>query len=106
MSKKLSVLIDSKVVIEPTYWLGWGHLSQEERAKAMERWAIEVRDFFRDHRSMDVNEVYVDHEREDQCSSCHYRWETMVDEDSGKLCCASCGEEVEAESAARQEVRR
>lgn len=29
-----------------------------------------------------------------------YRWETMIDEDTGKLCCASCCEEVEAEQPA------
>lgn len=99
MSKKISVLIDSKVVIDPTRAVfGWGYISPEERAKTLERWAVDIRDFFRDHRSMDVNNVSVEHEREERCSSCGYRWETMIDEDTGKLCCASCGEEVEQET--------
>lgn len=107
MSKKISVLLDSKVVIEPGRGVfPWGHITVGERADILERWAVDIRDFFRDHRSMDVNSVDVEHIHEDQCSACHYRWETMIDEDTGKLCCASCGEEVEQETPTEARAAR
>lgn len=90
------VLIDAKVVIEPTYnsiYSGWQ--SEDKKAELLEQWARELHAFFRDHRSQDVNTVYVERTHQDQCSVCHREWETYEDEDTGETCCAGCGAIVE-----------
>lgn len=80
------------VEIERSHQWGWGRLTNDERAASLERWSADLRDFFRDHRSMDVNTIVVVPETEDQCSGCGRGWEMWDDE--GILRCAHCGEQV------------
>lgn len=51
--------------------------NEAQRIQWLEQWAKELREFFRDHRSMDVNDVVVVRETEDVCSECGYRWEAV-----------------------------
>lgn len=67
--------------------------SVEAEAKALERWAEEVVEFIRDHRSMDPMHIHVVRDYEDKCSLCESPWETM--EEEGAKFCAHCGVEVE-----------
>lgn len=94
MCKKIERLADVRVEIEPDsrYWF-WGvGATPEDRCRRMEEWAKELRDFFRDHRSQDVNSIEVVKVHETVCSSCGNEWETMdVD---GQDACAYCGELV------------
>jgi len=70
--------------------------SIEREAKALEGWARDVKDFIRDHRSMD--EIYLEIVRDysDLCATCESEWESMVED--GKTCCAHCGCELEQET--------
>lgn len=92
---KKKVLVDSHVRITPDdrYWFDVN--TPEKYALALEQWAKEVREFVRDHRSQDINGVDVVREYQEQCTGCHREWEEFVDEETGKTCCANCGEEIE-----------
>ena len=68
--------------------------SIESEAKALESWASEVKDFIRDHRSMDPMYLEIVRDYSDLCSTCEREWEPMTED--GKTCCASCGIELEA----------
>lgn len=87
--KKLRVIVDTKVIIEPSFSCWRPRETPDERHKRLERWAKELLEFFRDHRSMDVNSVEAEPIYEDQCSECGRIWETY--EDDGITCCAGCG---------------
>jgi hypothetical protein len=90
---KVRRLVETKIVIEPgrlPVW--WHHWDEEKRQAWLQDWAKEFREFLRDHRSQDVNGVSVEPTYQIQCSACHREWEEHFDEDSGKTCCASCGE--------------
>lgn len=89
---KVRVLVETRVIIEPSlpYWMP--RESAEERHCRLERWARELKEFFRDHRSMDVNRVTAEPVYEDQCAECGRIWETYDDE--GTTCCAGCGRPV------------
>ena len=106
MATKVNVLTDCRVVVEPTPHAFWvSPRTVEERGKILDRWAVDLYDFFRDHRSMDVNSVDVERVYEDQCSECHRPWDTFLDEEQGNAeCCAWCGAVVE-NIEARQEAR-
>jgi len=98
LATKVKKYVESKIVIEPRdkppYWL-WRDKPKEEQLKRelewYRKWASELKDFFRDHRSQDINDVYVDVTEIDVCSKCGDTWETYVDEDTGDTCCAACG---------------
>lgn len=92
---KRRVLVETRVIVEPVSVIGWGLMDAEERKTYLDRWARELMEFFRDHRSMDVNAVYADPRYEFQCSGCLHEWEEYFDDDSGKACCAHCGKTVE-----------
>lgn len=94
MATKVKRLIDCRVVVEPSSFYH-DPRTIEEQAKALDRWARELKEFFRDHRSQDVNNVTVEREYEDQCSSCQRKWEVDTDCDTGQLVCAWCGEPIE-----------
>ncbi len=90
VASKVCVLVDAQVSIEPSYRYE-RFRTAEAKAKFLERWADELRDFFRDHRSMDVNEIHVVREELDQCSECESPWEVNDDDNT----CAWCGEDIE-----------
>lgn len=95
---KVEVMTDTKVVIEPHPSLLWGCKTEEQRAEKLAEWAREIKEFFRDHRSMDVNSVEAESVFEQQCSQCGWEWETDFDDEIGKTICAGCGEPVGEES--------
>lgn len=97
--RKVNVLTDAKVVIEPQPHVTRWYDKPENIAKALEQWAREIHDFFRDHRSMDVNSVYVERVHEDQCSECKRAWEPADDEDGTPPYCAYCGAIIEEQAA-------
>ena len=88
--RKDHVLLDAKVVVEPSY-RGIFH-TEEHRIRDLESWAKELMEFFRDHRSQDVNDVRVEREYEDQCSACGHQWEEIAYEaEGGKPAFVGCG---------------
>lgn len=89
---KQRVLVETRVIVEPGYSPS---RSPEQNKKFLERWAKELMEFFRDHRSMDVNAVFADPTYQVQCSGCHREWEEMQDDDTGETCCAWCGVPIE-----------
>ena len=97
--KQVAVTTGMHLAIEPNRIYGWERMSDAEREAALLRWAKELMAFFRDHRSMDVNSVYVHKEVEQQCSHCGHQWEP-AECDSGEgdpmyLGCAYCALPVE-----------
>ena len=68
----------------------------EREAKALESWACEVKEFIRDHRSMDPIHLEIVRDYSDLCAICEQEWEPMIED--GKTCCASCGCELESEN--------
>jgi len=69
------VLIDSHVRVDIN--LGWySSRDPEENAKRLESAAKDVKEFVRDHRSMDINDVYVVREYGYKCSHCGWIYET------------------------------
>lgn len=51
----------------------------EQLAKRLEMEAREVKDFLRDHRSMDINDVYVVREYVYRCQHCGYSYEGIAE---------------------------
>lgn len=93
--RKESVLVESKCVIEPTSGaLRWCR-NEEEKVKELERWSKELMEFFRDHRSQDVNDVTVERVYETRCTACHQEWEECEYEADGDepayTGCGYCG---------------
>ena len=92
---KVKKYVESKVVIEPRYTPHFFYLKDEAERVAAElkfyrNWANEIKEFFRDHRHQDVNQVYVDISEIDACSKCGDSWEPYLEE-TGETICASCG---------------
>jgi hypothetical protein len=75
----------------------WRDASLEEQIeferKQYEDWAKELREFLRDHRSQDIQDVLVRTVETDACSECGKDWDIIRDGD--KVICAYCGVEVE-----------
>lgn len=93
--KKIRVLVESRIVVEPGYVPHYVRLGGEEKiAKWKREWCTEFLEFVRDHRQQDVNSVTVEEVYEQQCSKCGQVWEEMTDDD-GVTCCASCCEPME-----------
>ena len=99
-AKKIKKYVEAKVVIEPKtpFYRSWYYHrddSPEEKAKKeveyYRNWADELKDFFRDHRSQDVNDVYVDVTEIEACNQCGEAWEEAHDEDMEEYYCAYCG---------------
>lgn len=104
LATKVKKYVGAKVMIEPGYMPRFGYLKTEkERTEAelkfYRNWADEIKDFFRDHRHQDVNQVYVDVTEIDVCSKCNESWETYVEEETGDTCCANCGALVKPKQA-------
>lgn len=71
-------LVDSHVRIDIN--LGWwSSRDPEENAKRLESAAKDVKEFIRDHRSMDINDVYVVREYAFKCEHCGWTFETSVE---------------------------
>jgi hypothetical protein len=69
----------------------------EEECKSLESAIKNFEEFLRDHRSQDVNGIYVIRTFQDQCSACHMEWEDPYEEDSN-LFCPGCGAQIVAET--------
>lgn len=93
---KKRVLIETRVIVEPGRY--YGYSDPERNRQRLERWARELMEFFRDHRSMDVNAVYAEPRYELQCSGCGAEWEEYFDEETGTMCCNNCGKTIEVET--------
>ena len=102
---KKTVVTDLRIEAEPHYSVlrCWHvHATNAERvechAKSAERWAKDFMEFLRDHRSQDLTGLNVVRVKEDVCSACGEKWETMAgdaqDGEQGKTFCASCGREA------------
>jgi DNA-directed RNA polymerase subunit RPC12/RpoP len=66
---------------------------QQYEIRQYEDWAKELREFLKDHRSQDEQDILVRRITEDVCSLCGREWEEVTED--GKTYCASCGGEVE-----------
>lgn len=95
------VLVESKVVIEPAWIPFRARRDEKKRAEWLSGWAVDLNEFFRDRRSMDVNSVTVERLFETRCDKCGEEWETYQFEADGDepsfLGCLSCGEPVNVE---------
>jgi hypothetical protein len=103
VSKRIKKYVEAKVIIEPhtSFYRSWEYNRDdppEEQARKevryYRRWADELKDFFRDHRSQDVNDVYVDVTEIDACNQCGEAWEEAYDEDKKEYFCAYCGAHI------------
>ena len=94
---KKFVLVGAKVVLDPPRWVESYHRTVEDRAKALERWAQDLQEFIRDHRSQDPVSITVEREYQNQCSHCGREWEEDAD---GPVCCGIAQEEWTASKTA------
>ena len=103
VAKSVKKYVEAKVVIEPhrSFHRSWAYNpndSVEEQSKKeveyYREWADELKDFFRDHRSQDVNDVYVDVTEINACNQCGEAWEEAYDEDNKEYYCACCGAHI------------
>ena len=120
MARKLTIVSDVHVRIEPSTYVSrvWpyeqreGESVVEARARKYDAWASELKAFFRDHRSQDVNDIEVVREHEDVCSACGRKWEVSTEGSEGETVpefCAWCGDDVDTagrESRQSNEVGR
>jgi len=91
---RVKKLTDLKIVIEPDYDLGRYLKTEQQRIDAYERWAKELQEFIRDHRSQDGCIITVERVCEDVCEFCGREWENIIDPDTGEpLCCGQAQEE-------------
>lgn len=70
----------------------WRWHTMEQYAQSLEDAVNEFKIFLKDHRSQDVNKIYVEREFADVCSGCESTWEPTTDE--GKEICAACGKDI------------
>ena len=89
-------VVDIRVIAEPSSsWVLSGCRTMEDRARALESWAIELEKFVRDHRSQDGVSLTVEREKAVVCSGCGADWEECPpDEYDDKPYCANCGANV------------
>ncbi len=107
VSRKIKKYVESKIVIEPRdkppYWL-WRDKPLDEQAKRelewYRGWAEELKEFLRDHRSQDINDVYADVIEIDACSVCGEEWE--IDKDEHGWYCAYCGVLIEDQQIVKE----
>jgi hypothetical protein len=99
---RTKVTKEIRVEIEPSYDVAGYARDEYRRVQLLEAWATGLKEFFNDHRSMDVNSIQVVKETEDVCSVCKEAWDTCQfepDFDSGESFepydgCANCGAKV------------
>lgn len=85
------ILIDSHVRIDIN--LGWwSSRDPEENAKRLDVAAKDVKEFVRDHRSMDINDVYVVREYGYKCEHCGCTWELDKEPETPECCEAAIRE--------------
>lgn len=85
------ILLDSHVRIDIN--LGWwSSRDPEVNAKRLESAAKDVKEFVRDHRSMDINDVYVVREYGYKCEHCGWTWE-HDEEPEEPTCCEDAARE-------------
>lgn len=94
--------VDARVRIDPGRYALRYHArdGMDKYSEALEQWAQEIKEFFRDHRHQDVNDVYVERDVRDHCSQCNrelelVRYGTDPDEDCEQYTgCGYCGARV------------
>jgi ribosomal protein L37AE/L43A len=86
--RPITVVTDLRIVLDGRVpW--YAYQTMDERGKALDRWARELEEFIRDHRSQDNVSLTVERVTEVQCDHCHRAWETYTED--GETYCASCG---------------
>lgn len=93
---KRKVLTGVHIECEPPSSVGQWCSSIERKAQELESWARDVKDFIRDHRSMDPIDLAVVREYSDLCAQCENEWEPV--EEDGTTYCAHCGIALAAEA--------
>ena len=79
------ILIDSHVRIDIN--LGWfSSRDPEEVAKRLDSEARDVKEFVRDHKSMDINDVYVVREYGWKCEHCGWTLKTDKEPEEPECC--------------------
>jgi len=81
-TKKIVTDAHIEIEINERYW--WNTKDPEQRAKRLENEANDIKDFIRDHKSMDINDVYVVREYGYKCEYCN---DIEKDENKHPECC-------------------
>jgi hypothetical protein len=91
IAKPVTVVTDLRIVLEGRVpW--YAYQTMEERGKTLDRWAKELEEFIRDHRSQDNVSLTVERVKQTQCDQCHSAWEPYTED--GETYCAGCGATV------------
>ena len=90
--KRKHVLVDVMVEadLSSMVWGSFRRMTEEEKAKELERACKEFSDFLRDHRSQDMVRLDVNRIYKDLCSACGCD-ELDYDSETKELYCAGCG---------------
>jgi len=96
-TKKVTRLVDVRVVADMPSWVCRYYSRPEEWATNAEAWAREFNEFIRDHRSQDPVYLNVERITEEVCEKCGCTWEPYQDEEFPIPSCAGCGAEIEVE---------
>jgi|GEM_PF-5186766 DNA-directed RNA polymerase subunit RPC12/RpoP len=99
-----NVLVEARVVLDPPDLPYWAN-TPERRMEALKDWVKEVQDFYRDHRSRDMDGLDVEAEYKDLCSVCGQEWEAAEDDETKETYCAYCGATLEAETKSVGDVK-
>lgn len=78
------IVTDAHIEIDINERNWWGVKDADQRAKRLEQEAESIKDFIRDHRSMDINDVYVVREYGYKCEHCGRV--TKEDEENPECC--------------------
>lgn len=97
---KVRALADIQVVLDYPRWTVTpdyemkGETREEylrRKEQSLCRWASDINEFLRDHRSRDAEQISIDREYADVCSACGEEWEPYRDEGTNELACVHCG---------------
>jgi len=91
------VLTDSHIRIEPNFGTWYVNRDPDKHAKRLQEAAQEILEFLKDHRSMDINDVYVENEYGYRCEFC----KGMTDKDELR---PECCERAIREWATKEEL--
>lgn len=99
-AEKLEVVIDLRVVIQPPRHIAaWYGRDLKRYEQELKRWADQIYEHVRDHRSLDLVGIDVERITEIVGSNCKQAWSVAYDEDESDTetnvpYCANCGEEA------------
>ena len=90
---KVKRLIETKVILEPTWIPLYRRKTEEDKATYLDQWCRAFNIVIGDRLHQDLKRVYVDRTYEVQCTGCGHEWEEM--DFDGVTCCAWCGVPIE-----------